>query len=62
VVEFRRIMVEAARAMRNGGPAIGRTQPHVPHVEIRSFEGVVPKTEDWRTLGAGKAAPADRVA
>ena len=62
VVEFRRIMVEAARAMAHGGPAIGTTKPHVAHADIRSFEGVVPKTADWRTLGAGKAAPEDRVA
>ena len=32
VVEFRRIMVEAARAMRAWRAcAIGRTQPHIPH-------------------------------
>ena len=62
VVEFRRIMVEAARATAHGGPAIGTTKPHVAHADIRSFEGVVPKTADWRTLGAGKAAPEDRVA
>src|ERR1700676_5211892 len=51
VVEFRRIMVEAARRMRDGGPAIGTTKPHIPHARIRSFEGVVPKSTDWRTLG-----------
>ena len=51
VVEFRRLMVEAARRMRDGGPALGTTQPHVPHAKISSFEGVVPKSTDWRTLG-----------
>src|SRR5437764_1816643 len=51
VVEFRRIMVEAAKQIRNGGPALGTTQPHIPHTRIKSFEGVVPKTTDWRTLG-----------
>ena len=61
VVEFRRIMIEAARAMQHGGPAIGTTTPHVAHADIRSFEGVVPKLEDWRTLGTANV-PKDRVA
>jgi phthalate 4,5-dioxygenase oxygenase subunit len=30
---------------------IGRSEPYIPHAKLRSFEGVVPKTEDWRTLG-----------
>jgi phthalate 4,5-dioxygenase oxygenase subunit len=51
VIQFRRIMVEAARRMAAGGPALGRTEPHLPHARISSFEGVVPKTTDWRTLG-----------
>ena len=51
VARFRRLMVDAAKAMRDGGPALGRTEPHIPHVEIASFEGVVPKSVDWRTLG-----------
>jgi phthalate 4,5-dioxygenase oxygenase subunit len=51
VIQFRRIMVEAARQIATGGPALGRTEPHLPHARISSFEGVVPKTTDWRTLG-----------
>ena len=51
VVEFRNLMVEAARRMRDGGSAIGRTKPHIPHAKISSFEGLVPKTTNWRTLG-----------
>ncbi len=51
VIQFRRIMIEAARQMACGGPALGRTEPHLPHAKISSFEGVVPKTTDWRTLG-----------
>jgi phthalate 4,5-dioxygenase oxygenase subunit len=54
VVEFRKMMVEAARTMRDGGPAIGTTQPRIPHAQLRSFEGIVPKTTNWRTLGAAK--------
>jgi phthalate 4,5-dioxygenase len=37
--------------MACGGPVLGRTEPHLPHAKISSFEGVVPKTTDWRTLG-----------
>ena len=42
------MMVEAAGAMRDGGPALG-AGGNWSH--LRSFEGVVPKTTDWRTLG-----------
>jgi phthalate 4,5-dioxygenase oxygenase subunit len=63
VVEFRRLMVEAAQAMRDGGPVLGRTEPHTPHVSIASFESILPKSTDWRTIGHGEeAGPKDRVA
>ncbi len=58
VVEFRRIMVEAARQMQSGGPAIGTTEPRIPHARIRSFEGVVPKSTNWRTCGVDSDVPA----
>jgi phthalate 4,5-dioxygenase oxygenase subunit len=51
VIQFRRQMIAATRRMREGGPAIGTTQPHIPHVKLTSFEGIVPKSTDWRTLG-----------
>jgi phthalate 4,5-dioxygenase oxygenase subunit len=51
VVEFRRLMVEAAREFQATGKVIGRTEPHIPHVKIASFEGIIPKTADWRSLG-----------
>ena len=54
VVEFRRQMVEAARVMQRGGPALGRTDPHIPHVDLKAVEGVYPKTTDWRTLGVSE--------
>jgi phthalate 4,5-dioxygenase oxygenase subunit len=57
VVHFRRMMVAAAEKVRDGGPAIGTTEPHIAHVELASFEGVVPKTTDWRTLGVRDEAP-----
>jgi phthalate 4,5-dioxygenase len=60
VAAFRRLMVEAAQAMRDGGPAIGTTGPHIPHASISSFEGVVPKTVNWRALGGGSESAAER--
>jgi phthalate 4,5-dioxygenase oxygenase subunit len=53
-------MVEAARTMQGGGPALGATEPHVPHANISSYEGVVPKTTNWRSLGGGSEAPRER--
>jgi len=52
IVHFRRIMVDAARAVRDGGAAIGTGPGAVPHVALASFAGIVPKATDWRTLGA----------
>ncbi|MEX2628358.1 MAG: Rieske 2Fe-2S domain-containing protein [Tistlia sp.] len=56
IVEFRRLMVEAAGQVRDGGPALGTSEPRIPHVEIASWQGIVPKTTDWRTLGGGTSA------
>lgn len=50
IVEFRRLMVEAARAVADGAAAIGTAEPRVPHARIRSVEGVHEKSVDWRTL------------
>jgi phthalate 4,5-dioxygenase oxygenase subunit len=52
IVEFRRIMVGAARAFAQGEPAIGAAGSRVAHARLRSFEGIVAKGTDWRTLGA----------
>ena len=60
VVAFRRLMVEAACNMRNGAGAIGTAEPHVLHATISSYEGVVPKTTNWRSLGGGSEAPLQR--
>jgi phthalate 4,5-dioxygenase oxygenase subunit len=49
VVAFRQIMVEAAKRVKQGLPA--SEQPRAtPYCDIRSFEGVAPKTVDWRSL------------
>ncbi len=55
IVQWRRLMIEAARAYAEGAPALGRTEPHIPHAAIASFEGVVPKSADWRSLGTSAA-------
>jgi len=55
VVQFRRQMVGAARDFAAGKPAIGTTQPRVPLTKLSSFEGVVPKTTPWQTLGVDEA-------
>jgi len=50
VAQFRRMMVAAAKKFRDGAPAIGTTKD-MPYASLSSFEGVVPKAVDWRTLG-----------
>jgi hypothetical protein len=39
--------------MRDSGVALGRTQPHIPHASIASFEGVMPKNWDWKKEASG---------
>lgn len=58
VVEFRRLMSEAAQAVADGGPAIGTTEPKVSYTSISSKEGVYPKELDWRTLRDDESADA----
>ena len=62
VAAFRRLMLEAARAMRDSGKAIGTDEPRIPHASISSFEGVVPKTTNWRSLGGGSETEPERAA
>ena len=50
IVEFRRIMLEAARTPRRRRPAIGLGADRVPQVKLRSFEGIVPKSTTGRRL------------
>jgi phthalate 4,5-dioxygenase oxygenase subunit len=56
VSRFRKLMVDAAIAMQETGTALGQTKPHMAQATISSFEGVVPKTTDWRSLGGTPAA------
>jgi phthalate 4,5-dioxygenase len=58
IVEFRRLMVDAISAFRDGAQPIGTGEKHTPHAHISSYEGVVPKSVDWRTLGVPAPKPA----
>ena len=50
IVEFRRLMVDAARTVAGGGKAIGTEGNRIPQAVIKSVQGVFAKTVDWRTL------------
>jgi phthalate 4,5-dioxygenase oxygenase subunit len=54
VVQFRKLMVKAARDFQKGEPAIGTAEPRIPQVKLSSFEGIVPKTTNWRTLAVSE--------
>ena len=56
VVEFRRTMVDAVKRFRDGEPAIGTGMLQTPQAQLRSFEGIVPKTTPWETLGTPQEA------
>ena len=62
VIQFRRQMIAAAKNFRDGGPAIGTAEPRIPHLKLRSFEGIVPKGTDWRTLAIADEERAAAVA
>jgi phthalate 4,5-dioxygenase oxygenase subunit len=51
IVQFRRQMAEAARTFQQTGKVIGLEEPRTPFAQLKSFEGIVPKTTDWRSLG-----------
>jgi phthalate 4,5-dioxygenase len=55
IVQFRRQMVAAAKAMQAGGPAIG-TASASRQADLASFEGLVPKGSDWRSFTTRHAA------
>ena len=59
IIAFRRQMLEAAKTMEAGGPAIATGKSRTRHAKLSSFEGIVPKTIDWRSLGGGAAQAAE---
>lgn len=63
IVEFRRLMVEAAGRFRDGGPAIGsRATMRIRQASISSFEGMLPKGQEWRNLDTVDAQAEHRLA
>ena len=52
VIQFRRLMLDAVARHQAGADPIGLSEPRLPQAKLRSYQGLVPKTEDWRTLGA----------
>ena len=52
IVQFRRLMIDAARVFEDEGRVIGHTAPRLPQAKLRSYQGVVEKSVPWRTLGA----------
>lgn len=50
IIQFRKQMIAAAKKVRDGGPAIGATEPRTEPVTLRSYEGVIPKSLDWKSL------------
>ena len=58
IITFRRQMLKAAKQMQAGGPAIATGPSRTPHASLTSFEGIVPKTTDWRSLGTNTPAQA----
>src|SRR5688572_2353408 len=55
VVQFRRMMLAAAKKFRETGAVIAAGEGRPAYVKLASFEGVVPKTTDWKTLGVPQA-------
>jgi len=54
IVQFRRLMLDAVKALETSGQAIGHIEPRLPQAKLRSYQGVVEKTVEWRTLGASE--------
>ncbi|MGQ9369111.1 Rieske 2Fe-2S domain-containing protein [Azospirillum sp. ST 5-10] len=54
VVQFRRLMLDAVHRFAAGDEPIGLSQPHVAQAKLCSFQGIVPKSEGWRMLGASE--------
>ena len=52
IVQFRRLMIDAALAFEQSGRVIGRLAPRLAQAKLRSYQGVVEKSVPWRTLGA----------
>ncbi len=59
IVEFRRVMLDAVRAVQRGEPAIGTGAQGTPPT-VCSFQAVLPKTIDWREFEALPVGQSDQ--
>ncbi|MDP3753294.1 MAG: Rieske 2Fe-2S domain-containing protein [Polaromonas sp.] len=51
IVEFRRQMLDAVRAVQDGKPAIGTGNSAIP-AGVCAYQAIVPKSTDWRSFEA----------
>jgi phthalate 4,5-dioxygenase oxygenase subunit len=54
IVQFRRLVLAAIRRFQESGVVLGYGESHVPQSKLKSYQGVVPKSENWRSLGASE--------
>ncbi len=54
IVQFRRVMIDAAKSFTEERRVIGQIEPRLPQAKLRSYQGVVEKSVPWRTLGASE--------
>ncbi len=52
VIQFRRLLLDAVGRFQDGAGPLGLVTPHLPQAKLRSYQGIVARTENWRTLGA----------
>jgi len=62
VIQFRRLMLDAVSRFEAGDGVIGLTEPHHPQAKLRSYQGIVPKSANWRLLGIEEDETAQAVA
>ena len=58
VIQFRRLLLDAVRRFQAEDAVIGLVAPHLPQASLRSYQGIVAKSENWRLLGAEAAEAA----
>ena len=59
IVKFRQQMLKAAETVASGGPAIGTEKNRIPHVQLASYERILPQSADWRTFNPAYAEAAE---
>ena len=59
IIHFRSLMIDAARRFEGGDAALGLGRRRQPFSAIRSFEGLVPKSVDWRAVWQAERVPAE---